>query len=222
MDKTKATDWLAIKPKSIITISAAPGMQDSMRRGLGVRGLDYSVRTVARCEHISGISSHVVITLEDAEQAAFLVVKSVDDLVDIFIYFDPPGLSGGERPDLLERGMHWLFQEPGNPDSFDPAELRYTTSLVQHLPGKEGEASLELRYALKPQGELQCHYSEVPARAGLPEKMLATLVEYRCEHPAENPEFLILEVGEERSNRSYVRFFLGCQIRLSEVDVLSI
>ncbi|NBV86864.1 MAG: hypothetical protein EBS01_11540 [Verrucomicrobia bacterium] len=222
MDKTKPTDWLAIKPKSIITISDAQGIQDSMRRGLGVRGLDYTVRTVAHCEHINGLSSHVLITLEDTEQAAFLMVKAVDGLLDLFVFFDPPGLTGGERPDLLGRGMHWLFQEPPNPDSFDPAELRYTASLSQQLPGTEGGAPRELRYFLKAQGELQCHYSEVPARAGLPEKMLATLAEYRCEEPVENPEFLVLEVGEARSNRSYVRFFLGCQIRLSEVDVLSI
>jgi hypothetical protein len=93
---------------------------------------------------------------------------------------------------------------------------------VQTVPGAAGAPPLELLYTLKPQGELQCHYSESPARAGLPAQMLATLVEYRCDQPAENPEFLILEVGEERSRRSFLRFFLGCPIQLSEVDVLGI
>jgi hypothetical protein len=222
MDKTNPADWKAVKPKSIVTVSDAQGIQDSMRRGLGVRGLDYTVRSVARFEQLDGLSTHLLFTLDDAEQAAFLLVKMVDDLVDLTLYFEPPGLSGGERTDLLARGMHWLFQAPADPNSFDPSELRYTTSLMQTVPGAADAPPLELLYALKPQGELQCHYSESPARAGLPAQMLATLVEYRCEQPAENPEFLILEVGEERSRRSFLRFFLGCPIRLSEVDVLGI
>lgn len=222
MDKTNPADWQAVKPKSIISISDAQGIQDSMRRGLGVRGLDYTVRSVARCEQLEGLSTHVVLTLDDTEQAAFLVAKIVDDLVDLTLYFEPPGLSGGERTDLLDRGMQWLFQAPVNPDSFEPAELRYTTSLMQSVPGASGAPALELLYALKPQGELQCRYSESPTRAGLAQQMLATLVEYRCEQPAENPEFLIMEVGEERSRRSFLRFFLGCPIGLSEVDVLGI
>ncbi len=222
MDKTNPADWQAVKPKSIITISDAQGIQDSMRRGLGVRGLDYTVRSMARCEQLEGLSTHVVLTLDDTEQAAFLVAKIVDDLVDLTLYFEPPGLSGGERTDLLDRGMQWLFQAPVNPDSFEPAELRYTTSLMQSVPGASGTPALELLYALKPQGELQCRYSESPTRAGLAQQMLATLVEYRCEQPAENPEFLIMEVGEERSRRSFLRFFLGCPIGLSEVDVLGI
>jgi hypothetical protein len=222
MDKTNPAEWQAVKPKSIVTISDAQGIQDSMRRGLGVRGLDYTVRSVALCEQLDCLSTHLIFTLDDAEQAAFLLVKIVDDLVDLTLYFEPPGLSGGERTDLLDRGMQWLFQTPANLHSFEPSELRYTTSLVQTVPGAAGAPPLELLYTLKPQGELQCHYSESPARAGLAAQMLATLVEYRCDQPAENPEFLILEVGEERSRRSFLRFFLGCPIGLSEVDVLGI
>jgi len=222
MDKTNPAEWQAVKPKSIVTISDAQGIQDSMRRGLGVRGLDYTVRSVALCEQLDCLSTHLIFTLDDAEQAAFLLVKIVDDLVDLTLYFELPGLSGGERADLLERGMHWLFQTPADLNSFEPSQLRYTTSLVQTVPGAADAPPLELLYTLKPQGELQCHYAESPARAGLPAQMLATLVEYRCDQPAENPEFLILEVGEERSRRSFLRFFLGCPIGLSEVDVLGI
>jgi len=124
MDKTNPTDWQAVKPKSIVTISDAQGIQDSMRRGLGVRGLDYTVRSVGRCEQLDGLSTHLIFTLDDAEQAAFLLVKIVDDLVALTLYFEPPGLSGGERTGLLERGMQWLFQAPSDPNSFEPDELR--------------------------------------------------------------------------------------------------
>ncbi len=222
MDKTTPAYWQAIKPKSIITISDAQGIQDSMRRGLGVRGIDYAVSSIVQCDHCQGLSTHLIFTLEDTEQDAYLVAKMVDDSVDLFLYFEPSGFTAGSRPELLNQGMHWLFQAPANPDDFDPAELRYTTSISQTKPASGGDPSVELLYALKGQGELQCHHSETPVRAGLPARMLATLVEYHCDQPNDNPEFLILEVGEERSSRSFVRFFLGCALAPTEVDVLGV
>jgi len=222
MDKTIPADWLAIKPKSVITISDAQGIQDSMRRGLGVRGIDYTVRTVSYCEHLEKLSTHVIFTLEDEEQPAFLVAKLVDELVDLFLYFERPDLPGGQRPDLLERGMYWLFQAPENPEAFEPSDLRYTKTIVQTIPDAPSGAPQELVYELKPQGELQCHYKESSVRTGLSPTLLATLAEYRCAQPAENPELLVLEVGEERSRKSFVRLFVGCALRASEVDVLSV
>src|SRR5580704_8436793 len=99
MDKAAPADWLSVKPKSVITVSDAQGIQDSMRRGLGVKGLDYTVKSVARMDQSDGLSRHLLFTLGDAEQAVYLLVKMVDDLVDLFLYFDVPGLAAGTRPE---------------------------------------------------------------------------------------------------------------------------
>jgi len=223
MDKAIPADWYAVKPKSIITVSDAQGIQDSMRRGLGVRGIDYTVQSIARCNQVDGLSTHLLFTLGDSEQTTYLVVKIVDELVDLFLFFEPPGLPSGGRPELLERGMQWLFQAPQNPDNFDPADLRYTMTIHQSVPAADGQgAPTDLTYVLKSQGELQANYTETPPRQGLPQEMLATVVEYRTEEPTDNPELLILEVGEQRSTQSFVRFFLGCPVKASEVDVLGV
>jgi len=222
MDKNNPADWQSIKPQSIITISDAQGIQDSMRRGLGVRGIDYTVQSIARCQQLNGLSCHLLFTLADSEQTTFLMAKIVDGLVDLSLYFEPPDLQAGTRPEFLDRGMHWLFQAPANPDSFQPSDLRYTQTIRQEVPVASGGAPVELIYMLKTQGELQCNYSETPARAGLEKPLLATVVEYRTSQATENPEFLILETGEQRSQNSFVRFFLGCPVRSTEVDVLGL
>jgi hypothetical protein len=220
MDKSLPADWLTVKPRSIITISDAQGIQDSMRRGLGVKGIDYTVKSVARMNHLDRLSTHLFFTLNDAEQVVYLLVKIVDDLVDPYLYFAVPGLVAGTRRELLDAGMLWLFQQPPNPDNYDPASLRYSLTVRQTVD-KDGRQT-EVNYNLKEQGELQCDYQETPIPSGMPDALLATIVEYRTGQPVENPEFLILETGARRSARSYVQFFLGCSIRLSEMDVLGV
>jgi len=220
MDKSLPADWLTVKPGSIITISDAQGIQDSMRRGLGVKGIDYTVTSVARMNHLDRLSTHLFFTLNDAEQVVYLLVKIVDGLVDLYLYFAVPGLVAGTRRELLDAGMLWLFQQPPNPDNYDPASLRYSLSVRQTVE-KDGRQT-EVNYNLKEQGELQCDYREIPTPSGMPGALLATVVEYHTGQPVENPEFLILETGAQRSARSYVQFFLGCAIKLSEADVLGV
>lgn len=220
MDKSLPADWLTVKPKSIITISDAQGIQDAMRRGLGVKGIDYTVASVARMNHLDRLSTHLFFTLNDAEQVVYLLVKIVDDLVDPYLYFAVPGLVAGTRQELLDAGMLWLFQQPPDPDNYDPASLSYSLSVRQTVE-KDGRQT-EVNYNLKGQGELQCDYHEIPTPSGMSDDLLATVVEYRTAQPVENPEFLILETGAQRSASSYVQFFLGCAIRLSEIDVLGV
>jgi len=217
MDKANPSDWYTVKQKSIITVSDAQGIQDSMKRGQGVRGIDYTVKAVARMDQLNGLSTHLLLTLDDSQQTVYLLVKIVDHDLDLFLYFPVPGLDSGSRSELLERGMLWLFQEPQDPNNYAPEDLRYTMSVSQTL-----ENQSEVVYNQKGQGELQCKYQELPPRSGMPLEQLATVVEYRTAQSVENPEFLIVEVGEQRGPRSYVQFFLGCPIKLSEVDVLSV
>ncbi len=221
MDKSKPADWLAVKPNSVITVSDTQGIQDSMKRGLGVKGIDYTVRTIARMKQLDGLSTHLLFTLNDDQQVTYLLVKMVDDLIDLGLYFEVPGLEPGSRQDLINRGALWLFQEPANPQNYQPSDLRYTTSIKQTVP-KTGGGEEEVFYALKAQGELQCEYHETPTRSGMTDDSLATLVEYKTDQPVENPEFLILEVGAQRGSTSYVQFYLGCPIKFSEVDVLPV
>ena len=218
MDKSKSADWLAVRPNSIVTVSDAQGIQDSMKRGQGVRGIDYTVRTIARMKQLDGLSTHLLFTLHDEEQETYLLVKIVDDLIDLGLYFQVPSLEPGSRKDMVDRGALWLFQEPQNPNSFDPAELRFTTSIRQTVP-KEGGGDEEVFYTIKAQGELQCEYHETPPRSGMADG-LATVVEYRADQQVENPEFLILETGDRQGKSSYLQFFLGCPVKFSEIDVL--
>ena len=221
MDKTSPADWLKVQPKSVITLSDPQGIEDSMKRGKGVKGIDYTVQTVARMDQLQGLSTHLFFTLADAEQAAYLLVKIVDSALDVYIYFAVPGLDGGSRKVLLDRGLFWLFQQPANPNQYDPSELLYSTTLKQTVD-KTGGGSMEVLYTLKGQGELQCKYRETPARSGVDSELLATVVEYRADQAVQNPEFLILETGAQRSGESFVQFFLGCAAKLSEVDVLAV
>jgi hypothetical protein len=218
MDKSKPEDWLAVKPNSVVTISDTQGIADSMKRGLGVRGIDYTVRSIGKLKEVNGLSTHLFFTLHDEEQVTYLLVKIVDDLIDLGLYFEVDGLAPGTRRELIDRGALWLFQEPSNPDRFDPADLRFTTTVRHTLP-KNGGGQEELVYEIKGQGELQCNYTETPPRSGMHDA-LATVVEYRSAEPTENPEFLILEVGDKRGTSSYLQFFLGCGVKFSEVDVL--
>ncbi len=223
MDKSQAADWLAVKPNSIVTISDEQGIADSMKRGLGVRGIDYTVKSVAEMKQLDALSTHLFFTLHDEEQVAYLLVKIVDENIDLGLYIEVDGLVPGSRQEIVDRGDLWLFQAPANPDHFDVSDLRFTTTINQTLPGVDGGAEELVVYDIKGQGELQCDYKEQPPRTGMAEGQgLATIVEYNTQQQVENPEFLILEVGKRRSKQSYIQFYIGCPIKFSEVDVLPV
>src|SRR5206468_658652 len=57
MDKSKAEDWMAVRPGSVVTISDTQGIADSMKRGLGVRGIDYTVERIGRLKQVNDLST---------------------------------------------------------------------------------------------------------------------------------------------------------------------
>ena len=210
--------WLNLKPESIITISDTQAIKDSMDAGEGTKGIDYVVKYMLRIKHLQGLAEWLLLNLEGTDQDLWLMVKIVDKEMSLRIYYEPPEFESGNRKDMIGREEYWLFDEPEDPDNFEFNDLRYAGDIEQTMQTPEGEQEFVFRQ--KTQGEMYGTCTCRPLKSGM-EETFATLVEYAVDQECENPELLILELGDKDSKvGGYIRLMLGSEVNFSEVDVL--
>lgn len=207
------TPWLTFPPGSFITLSDNQSMTDSQQRGEGFKGIRFAVESTTLADDTEGFGTWVMIRLNDNHQRVMLMVKSVDDALDYRVYFALEEFHPARREEVIRRGDTWLFEPPEDENDYDPADLRYTAEVVQNT------ANGEVVYVRKEQGERHANATETPNPLGLT-KQVATIVEYSTVGAAENPEFLVLEIGSASRRTGEVGLYLGCPIRESEIDVL--
>jgi hypothetical protein len=84
----------------------------------------------------------------------------------------------------------------------------------------EGQ-SQDVIYSQKPQGEMNAGVTVKPEQSGLPENMLATIVEYGAVKDCPYQELLLLERGDaENPDGGLINLFLGSPIRTNEFSIL--
>ncbi len=219
-EKENPQFWRELKPGSTISLNDAQALEDSMKTGLGVSARDYVVREIRSIVQLQGPVEWQLFNVEDGEERLWFLVKIVDTDIALRVYFEAEEFHPGTRSELIDREMSWLFQEPENPDDFRWNELAYTEEIIQALE-VEGEEK-EVIFRIKPQGEQHGACTHEP-RQSWPQVMMATVVEYSTAAACENPELLLLELGgEEGEEGGVITLLLGCDVRLSEVDVLAV
>jgi hypothetical protein len=205
--------WLALQPGSFVTLSDAQAIEDSQKRGAGVRGIDYTVEQVGVAKDGEGFATWVLAHLNDGHQRLLMMIKGDESHVEHRVYFASEDFHPARRDNVLSRGDQWLFEAPQNPSQVDPARLRYAAEIPYSIDGAQ------LVYVRKDQGERHCDYVEKPALTGLGAQV-ATVVEYSTSDPTDNPELLILEIATAKNRMGEVALYLGSPIRASEVDIV--
>lgn len=219
-DKRDPAYWRAIKPDSTLTLTDEQALRES------VSGQDYLVKQVIKIREKSGICEWLLFEIEGQDGApdSWLMVKIVDQELDLRVYFEDEGFESGNREDMIEQGNMSLFQKPEDPDNFTCEELVYAKHIGWDFPAdeeKEGDPDIHVDYNVKV-GELQGDVSYDPYQDGQDE-LLATVVEFDTSDETTCPEMLVLEIGHpDNDEGGLIRMFFGNSIRPTEVDVLAV
>ena len=219
-EKESPQFWRELKPGSTISLTDEQALDDSMQSGQGVSARDYVVRERRSIKQLEGPLEWQLFDVEDGEERLWFLVKIVDADIALRVYFEAEGFEPGTRAELIDREMSWLFQEPEDPDDFRFNELTYAKEIIQDVE-VDGEG-MEVHFRIKLQGEQHGACTHEPQQSW-PQVMMATVVEYATEQACANPELLLLELGgEEGEDGGVITLLLGCGLRLSEVDVLTV
>lgn len=214
-DPYDAKFWLSIKPKSTVILKDEQAIEDARKEGKGMNGYDYSVGAVRVITEMNNLARWVLLKLDGSDQEIWLMAKIVDEKFDLRVYFHDEGFEPGTRAELIEHGCQWLFSEPQK-ENWKPRDLKFTHEITQKPEGEDREVV----YVQKSQ-EMYGHSSESPKPSGLPDKVLATIVEYSTQDTTDNPELLVVELGGEGKNEGgHITLWLGSQVNPNEVEVV--
>jgi len=221
-DKQNEEYWNRIEPGSIVTLDDSQAIEDSMKKGAGVKGIDYDVKSIRTIRHETGLCTWIMLELGGEEQDIWLMIKIVDADIDVRAYFEVPEFPSGDRADILERGCEWVFVEPEDANDFDLAELEFAQEITQSVAIKEGESE-EVTFSIKEQGVLFGEATHCPELEGVEDVMFIAVAEYITETECENPELLILEMGGQDSERGgFITLMLGAPVNFSEIEVMNV
>ena len=209
--------WKSIKPSSTVTLT------DSQSLKKDVAGLVYSIKQILHIEESGKLCEWLFFRLigDGDEPEKWLMIKIVDDEIDLRVYTENPDFDGRNRQDLIDAQDFWVFQQPDDPDNFRVNELKYTKSVNWDFLDKTHSD-----YDLKGFGEMQGKVRISPLQTGQKKDLLASIAEYVAvgNSPKKNPvELIFLEIGSPESEAGgLIRMLFGHAIRATEVDVLAI
>ncbi|RYD69851.1 MAG: hypothetical protein EOP84_27680 [Verrucomicrobiaceae bacterium] len=206
-------DWVNLPPGSFVTLTDAQALEDSQKRGSGLRGIDYKVESIGVVKDFEGFATWVLAHLDDGHQKLLLMVKGDETHVDHRVYYATEDFRPAKRENVVNRGDTWLFEPPEEGQPVRPAHLRYTAEIPYTIEGQE------LLYVRKEHGERHGEFTEKPGFSGLGDQV-ATVVEYFTTDPTDNPELLILEIATANSKTGEVSMYFGCPIRASEASIV--
>jgi len=219
-DKRDPAYWRAIKPDTTLTLTDEQALRES------ISGQNYLVKQVIRLKEKSGICEWIMLAIEGLDGApdSWLMIKIVDQELDLRVYFESEDFESGNREDLVENEELWMFQEPETDEDgeYELEDLQYAKHVGWDFPGdEEGDDDIHVDYNVKV-GELQASVAYDPYESGERE-LLATVVEFDTSDETTCPEMLLLEIGHpENDEGGLIRMFFGNSIKPTEADVLAV
>jgi len=215
MDVYNKDFWKGINPGSTITLKDKQSIEDSMEKGNGMKGMDYMVKAVYRLKEFNDLVEWHFFLLDDPGERIWVMIKIVQQEIDLRVYFEHPQFESGNRRDMIDLGNLWLFMEPDNPEEFQFNDLKFSDFI--EIEEDNGDM---LTYRQKGFKEMHCECEIVPEPSEIFDP-IATIVEYKAKGVCENPELLLWELGgKDSSDGGLIRLMLGCTLGPTEIDVL--
>lgn len=203
--------WREVGVGDQITVSDTQAIEDSMKQGAGVNGLEYTVDSIKSISVADGAGEYLIFNLQEGgDQELFLMAKIVDKEIDLRLFFEIVDFESGDRQDMLETDRHWLFEEPENINEFDFLDLEYSN---------EVESPDEVVYSKKM--TLNGDATIDPLEDGMAEEYAVTVTEYSTTEEAANTELLILEEGGD-TRGGLIKLYAGTDIGENDVDVFHV
>lgn len=179
----------------------------------GIQQKSFRISSIERIEEINELCIWFVCKMIafDGEEL-LLVVKCVDEIVQLSIYQPLSDVIPGNREDMLEAGESWLFQEPEDINNFNVLDLQYTHDASVTMQDRLGN-EFQVDFFQNDHGPLQGTLTYHPEKAGV-DFHLATVVEYTSDSDeADDTLFMIIESGDpESESGGLIRVMTGQDI----------
>ena len=217
-EKSEPDYWRSIPLGSTVSLTDEAAIEEAMRIGVGVSGLDYEVVRAEVARDMEKVGEWWFYYLEGHKtENLWLMVKIVGrDIVPV-VYFEVEDFPPTLRSRLISEGQTWLFE--AQDDDGVPHAPVFCRDIFQTLDDGEG-GELEVQYRCKPRGTVYGRYSRVPAVTGLNEIFIA-FAEYEADESFENPELLVMEKGGENDPAGgLVSLYVGGITVFNDVEVL--
>jgi hypothetical protein len=160
-------------------------------------------------ENDNGVRWYVFDLDIDCEYIWYMIIKVIDGLYEIFIYFDSEDFSGGSRQDIFDADARCLFEPPENAKDFDIFELNFASKIKQ---GDIFFNSQGINYGI-------CEKNEDSTN----ESLFTTIIEYVSDSEEEdNPFRLTLEFQTDEgteTGESHVMHLQGCRVSASDIEI---
>lgn len=218
LDKNDPVYWRSIPLGSTVSLTDEAALEEAMRIGAGVSGLDYEVSRAEVMHDMEHQGEWWFYYLEGHKtENLWLMVKIVGEDIIPIVYFEVEGFRPMLRKRLVQEGQNWLFA--AEESDGEPHAPVFADNIYQTIDDGAG-GDLEVHYRCKPQGTVYGRYSRVPAEAGLRDVFIA-LAEYEADESFENPELLVLEKGGENDlDGGMVSVCVGGITVFSDIEVL--
>lgn len=220
MQPKDLTAWKNLKPGSQVILKDARSLQAN------VNGVPYEVVRTIEIPEDRRLMTWVFIELTGpTDETRWLMVKVVDNNMDIRIYHRPEKFNAGNRADFIGRNERWIFQKPEDPDNYSLNDLVYTMDF-------EWDGFAYHKKAQHVQGaDMAGEPCERPRPTGDFPQQLATVAEYIADEWVEvegkgkakpkNPEAVLLEIGPaDDDNGGLIWLLIGRTLEVGDVDVL--
>ena len=207
--------WPDVHVGSVVLLKDEQSLQHSMELGLGLKPMEYVVLQRWQVEEVNELGSWWMYQLQQpaGEPELWLVVKIVDDNVDLRVYYVPEGMLVGNRVDQLNAGNDWLFL-PGYENQ--PLIERPFAQTINYY----GEGADEVIYGNK--GVTYGADVDVTVLGGVGLAQLDGLVtEYLANRECPDTELLLIEIGDaEDPDGGSISLLMGCPVGTQDLDVI--
>lgn len=218
-EKDNPNYWRSIPVGSTISLTDEAAIEEAMRIGEGVKGLDYQVKQaeVIRDEDKHGEWWFYFLEGHKTENLWLLVKMVGGDIIPI-VYFEVEEFPPTLRQRLIADGQTWLFEHVT--DDNEPHAPVFCRDIYQVVEADGQE--VEAQYRCKPQGTVYGRYSRVPAETGMNDVFIA-FAEYEADETFDDPELLVIEKGGEHDpSGGLVSLFVGGITIFNDIEVLRV
>ncbi len=221
--------WQSLRPGSTIILKDEQTLADMIASGETLAaGRDYSLEEVWRIAESRGVAEWQFFRIRSLhdDDAVWLLIKSAGagqgEDISAGVYFEADGFTPGNREDLLNQDLYWVFAEPADTSNYNLIDLEFAPQLNFNVEvnGEAREAVFEKTGNLEFHGKATSDPSMIDVSFAESTRMIGTVAEYATPLHVPNPKVLFFEVGAPNSKGGLIRMIQGADIRIGDIEVL--
>ena len=224
-DLHSARFWRTLRPGSTVILKDEQTLADMISGGEALAtGRDYNLEEVWRIRESRDIAEWQFFRIRSPhdEDATWLMIKSAGDEMSAGVYFEADGFQSGNRENLLQQELYWVFAEPRDANNYRVLDLQFAPHLYFNVDVNGEEKEVEFAKM----GNLEFHGNATAdppiANASFTEsnRMVGTVAEYQTMLPVPNPKVVFFEAGVPNEQGGLIRMLQGSDIPVGDIEVL--